>query len=131
MPFLPTRVCCAGCAPYYREVLVYVPGGASMLALAGLAVLVLWTALAKWRKTKPSPMLTESQVNSGSSIQCSDSTVNSKYSVSMVTVLCSDGVYMHACVLKPFASMFERCCIVGRRPAAVARPAAPSFTCSV
>ena len=60
-----------------------------MLALAGLALLVLWTALAKRRKrTKPPHKRTDSMLNSGSSIQYSDSTVKSKCSVSMVTPLC-------------------------------------------
>jgi hypothetical protein len=42
----PGRVCCAGCSSYYRHALVYVPGGASMLALVGLVILA---AIIYWR----------------------------------------------------------------------------------
>ena len=45
-PPLHRRVCCAGCSGYYRHALVYVPGGASVLALIGLAIL---TTIIYWR----------------------------------------------------------------------------------
>ena len=45
-PPLHQRVCCAGCSGYYRHALVYVPGGASVLALIGLAIL---TTIIYWR----------------------------------------------------------------------------------
>ena len=61
-----------------------------MLALAALAVLVLWTALARRRATAKRPLLLNgSQASSNPSIQQSDGKVgsaNSECSVSMVTV---------------------------------------------
>lgn len=46
LPLSLYRVCCAGCSGYYRHALVYVPGGASMLALVGLAIL---TVIIYWK----------------------------------------------------------------------------------
>lgn len=62
-----------------------------MLALAALAVLVLWTTLARrrTRMTKPPLLLNGSQASTSPSIQRSDGKVgsaNSECSVSMVTV---------------------------------------------
>ncbi len=39
----PSRVCCAGCAPYYRKILVIVPGvaiGVAAIALVFLSLLI-------------------------------------------------------------------------------------------
>ena len=48
---MPTliSVCCAGCAPYYRNVLTYVPGGASIIALLALVVVVTMVQIKKRR----------------------------------------------------------------------------------
>ena len=73
------RVCCPGCQPFYREVMVYVPGGASVVALAALAILVLWTALMRRKRmaADPNPSPSDSQAHGSSSIQRSEGRVGS------------------------------------------------------
>ena len=51
-PPFPHSVCCSECAPYYRTVLVLVPGTATAVAVAALALLTLWILLSQTRKTK-------------------------------------------------------------------------------
>jgi Na+/melibiose symporter-like transporter len=45
-------VCCSGCHAFYRTVIVYVPGGASFIALGGLALLLVYIFVkSRWGKT--------------------------------------------------------------------------------
>ena len=44
--------CCTACAPYYRGVLTYVTGGASVVAFIGLAVIVIMTIMKRRLQSK-------------------------------------------------------------------------------
>ena len=48
-PFSLCSVCCPACSAFYHKVLVYVPGGATVIACITLAILVLYRhVLRKW-----------------------------------------------------------------------------------
>ena len=52
LSLLLLSACCTACAPYYRGVLTYVTGGASVVAFIGLAIIVIMTIMKRRLQSK-------------------------------------------------------------------------------